>query len=163
MAQVQCRAYTNVVEGVSGQLLKMISILGLLIMIATLVGLYAIGSLFSFQPITIALQVIAVALMAWARVTFGRRSFHATAEPTAGGLVTTGPYRHIRHPIYTAVCLFCLGGIVTHWSWQSATLGVLLFIGALTRIFCEERLLKQSHPEYLQYSKTTKRMIPYVF
>jgi protein-S-isoprenylcysteine O-methyltransferase Ste14 len=148
---------------VIGMLLKMISILGLLIMIATLAGLYAIGGLFSFQPITIALQVIAVALMAWARVTFGRRSFHAAAEPTAGGLVTTGPYRYIRHPIYTAICLFCLGGIVTHWSWQSATLGLLLFLGSLTRIFCEERLLKQSYPEYLQYSKTTKRMIPYVF
>ena len=132
-------------------------------MIAALVGLYAIGGLFSFQPITIALQVIAVALMAWARVTFGRRSFHAAAEPTAGGLVTTGPYRYIRHPIYTAVCFFCLGSIVTHWSWQSAALGLLLFLGALTRIFCEERLLKQSYPEYLQYSKTTKRMIPYVF
>ena len=147
----------------SGRLLKMISILGLLIMIASLVGLYAIGSLFSFQPITIALQVIAVALMAWARVTFGRRSFHATADPTAGGLVTAGPYRYIRHPIYTAACLFCLGGIVTNWSWQSATLGALLVLGALTRILCEERLLYQSYPEYLQYSKTTKRMIPYVF
>ena len=144
-------------------MLKIISILGVLIMIATLVGLYAIGSLFSFQPITIALQVIAVALMVWARRTFGRRSFHATAEPTAGGLVTTGPYRYIRHPIYTAACLFCLGGIVTHLSWQSAALGALLFLGALTRIFCEERLLKQSYLEYLQYSKTTKRMIPYVF
>ena len=144
-------------------MLKMISLLGLLVMIAALVGLYAIGSLFSFQPITIALQVIAVALMVWARVTFGRRSFHATSEPTAGGLVTTGPYRYIRHPIYTAVCLFGLGGIVTHCSWQSATLGALLFLGVLTRIFCEERLLKQSYPEYLQYSKATKRMIPYVF
>jgi protein-S-isoprenylcysteine O-methyltransferase Ste14 len=41
-----------------------------------------------------------------ARVTFGRRSFHAAANPTAGGLVTTGPYRLIRHPIYTAACLF---------------------------------------------------------
>jgi protein-S-isoprenylcysteine O-methyltransferase Ste14 len=132
-------------------------------MIATLVDLYAIGSLFSFQPITIALQVIAVGLIAWARVTFGRRSFHATAEPTAGGLVTTGPYRYIRHPIYTAACLFSLGGIVTHWSRQSVTLGVLLFLGALTRIFCEERLLKQSYPEYLQYARATKRMIPYVF
>src|SRR5215475_14245492 len=111
---------------------RKLTILELLIMIATLVGLYAIGSLFSFQPITIALQVIAVALMAWARVTFGRRSLHATADPTAGGLVTTGPYRYIRHPIYTAVCLFGLGGIVTHWSWQSATLGVLLLLGVLT-------------------------------
>src|SRR5215475_14615512 len=150
-------------HGVPDTMLKMISLLGLLIMIAALVGLYAIGSLFSFQPITVALQVIAVALMVWARVTFGRRSFHASAEPTPGGLVTTGPYRYIRNPIYTAGCLFGWGGIVTHWSWQSATLGVLLFLGALTRILCEERLLKQSYPEYLQYSKATKRMIPYVF
>src|SRR5215470_14627314 len=144
-------------------MLKVISILGLVVMIGALIGLYEIGVLFTAQPIAIALQLIAVALMVWARVTFGRRSFHATANPTAGGLVTTGPYRYIRHPIYTAACLFCLGGIVTHLSWQSAALGALLFLGALTRIFCEERLLKQSYLDYLQYSKTTKRMIPYVF
>jgi len=46
-----------------------------LIMIATLVGLYAIGGLFSFQPITIALQVIAVALMAWARDVWTRHCY----------------------------------------------------------------------------------------
>jgi len=144
-------------------MLKMVSLPGVLVMIAAMVGLYAIGSLFSLQPITIALQVSAVALMVWARLTFGRRSFHASADPTAGGLVTTGPYRYIRNPIYTAACLFSWAGVVAHWSWQSATLGVLLFLGALTRILCEERLLKQSYPEYLQYSETTKRMIPYVF
>src|SRR5215510_12747840 len=115
---------------------KALSLLGLLVMIAALVGLYMIGSLISDQPLVIALQVGAVVLMIWARVTFGLRSFHATADPTAGGLVTSGPYRYIRHPIYTAACLFCLGGIVTNWSWQSATLGALLVLGALTRILC---------------------------
>jgi len=144
-------------------MLKMVSLLGLLLMIAALVGLYMSGSLFSLQPIAIALQVIAVALMVWARLTFGRRSFHASANPTAGGLVTTGPYRYIRHPIYTAACLFGGVGIVTHWSLVSAALGALLFLGGLARMICEERLVKQSYPEYLEYSKATKRMIPYVF
>ena len=74
-------------------MLKVISILGLIVMIAALIGLYKIGVLFTAQPIAIALQLIAVALMVWARITFGRRSFHAAANPTAGGLVTTGPYR----------------------------------------------------------------------
>jgi protein-S-isoprenylcysteine O-methyltransferase Ste14 len=144
-------------------MLKMISVLGLVVMIIALVGLYEVGVLFSAQPIAIALQVIAVALMVWARVTFGRRSFHAAANPTTGGLVTTGPYRYIRHPIYTAACLFGWGGIVVHWSLVSFALGVLLFLGGLARLVCEEQLVKQTYPEYLEYSKVTKRMIPYVF
>lgn len=144
-------------------MLKIISILGLVVMIGALVGLYKIGVLFTTQPIAIALQLIAVALMVWARVTFGRRSFHAAANPTAGGLVTTGPYRIIRHPIYTAASLFGWGAIVAHWSLVSVALGVLLLLGVLMRMMCEEQLVKQKYPEYVEYAKVTKRMIPYLF
>jgi protein-S-isoprenylcysteine O-methyltransferase Ste14 len=117
-------------------MLKIVSLLGLLLMIAALVGLYTSGSLFSLQPIAIALQVMAVVLMVWARLTFGRRSFHASADPTAGGLVTTGPYRYIRHPIYRALCLFGWVGIIAHWSLVSAALGALLFLGGVTMMRC---------------------------
>ena len=144
-------------------MLKIISVLGLLVMAAALVGLYLTGNLLSLQPIAIALQLLAIALMIWARLAFGGRSFHASADPTAGGLVTTGPYRYIRHPIYTAACLLGLGGIAAHWSLLSAGLGVLLFLGGLARMLCEERLVKQTYPEYVEYSKSTKRMIPFVF
>jgi|ERR1043165_1501255 protein-S-isoprenylcysteine O-methyltransferase Ste14 len=144
-------------------MLKVISILGLLLMIGALVALYKIGVLFTAQPIAIALQLVAVALMVWARVTFGRRSFHAAANPTAGGLVTTGPYRIIRHPIYTAACLFGWGAIVVHWSLVSVALGMLLLLGALVRMMCEEQLIKQKYPEYADYAKVTKRMVPYLF
>src|SRR5215213_2883002 len=98
-------------------MLKLLSILGLVVMIAALVGLYKIGVLFTAQPIAISLQVVAVALLIWARITFGLRSFHAAANPTAGGLVTTGPYHYIRHPIYTAACLFGWASILVHLSW----------------------------------------------
>src|SRR5690242_16713032 len=104
-------------------MLKIASLLGLLVMFVALVGLYLTGNLLSLQPLNITLQVLAVALMIWARVAFGGRSFHASADPTDGGLVTTGPYRYIRHPIYTAACLFGLGGIVAHLSLLSAGLG----------------------------------------
>ena len=144
-------------------MLKVISILGLIVMLGALVGLYKIGVLFTAQPIAIALQLIAAVLMVWARVTLGRRSFHAAANPTAGGLVTTGPYRFIRHPIYTAVCLFGWGAIVTHWSLAGVALGVLLLLGALMRLLCEEQLVKQKYPEYVEYAKVTKRIVPYLF
>lgn len=132
-------------------------------MIGALIGLYKIGVLFTAQPIAIALQLLAIALMVSARVTFGRRSFHASANPTAGGLVTTGPYRIIRHPIYTAACLFGWASIVVHWSLVSVALGILLLLGALMRMMCEEQLVKQKYPEYVEYAKVTKRMVPYLF
>jgi protein-S-isoprenylcysteine O-methyltransferase Ste14 len=144
-------------------MLKLFSILGLVVMIGALIGLYEIGVLFTAQPIAIALQLMAVALMVWARVTFGRRSFHAAANPTAGGLVTTGPYRIIRHPIYTAACLFGWGAIVVHPSLVSVALGILLLLGALVRMICEEQAVKQRYPEYVEYAKVTKRMVPYLF
>ena len=132
-------------------------------MVVGMVGLYEIGVLFSANPIAIALQVFAVALLIWARITFGFRSFHPAANPTAGGLITTGPYRYIRHPIYTAACLFGWAGVVVHWSLTSLAFGVLLFLGGLVRMLAEEYLVTQRYPEYEDYSRVTKRMLPYVF
>ena len=85
--------------------MKSLSLFGLLLMIVGAVGLVFTGHLFARVPWAIAVQVVAAALMLWARVTFGARSFHASANPTEGGLVTSGPYHFIRHPIYTAICL----------------------------------------------------------
>lgn len=144
-------------------MLKALSVLGLLAMIAALVGLLMIGSLVSSRPLVIALQAGAILLMIWARVTFGLRSFHAAANPTAGGLVTSGPYRYIRHPIYTAVCLFGWAGIAAHVSAASVALGVVLLAGGLARMLGEERLVAAMYPEYGEYAKRTKRMIPFVF
>jgi len=140
-----------------------LSLAALLLMVVGMVGLLATKSLFATTPVAAVVQVAAVCLMVWARATFGRRSFHASADPTPGGLVTTGPYRFIRHPIYTAACLFAWAGVLSHWSLLTATLGGLLLVGALGRMLCEERMVVQAYPEYRQYAQATKRMVPYVF
>ena len=144
-------------------MLKIVSVVGLAMMIAALVGLYEIGALLSTQPIAVVSQTLAVALMIWARVTFGGRSFHAAANPTAGGLVNTGPYHYIRHPIYTAAFLFGWGAVAAHLSVLGAAFGLLLLVGGAIRIMCEERLIIDTYPEYIAYSKVTKRFIPYLF
>jgi protein-S-isoprenylcysteine O-methyltransferase Ste14 len=143
--------------------LRKISFAALLLMALALVGLLVGGAFFSSQPGVILAEVAAVALMVWARLTFGQRSFRAAANPSAGGLVTTGPYRYIRHPIYTAACLFGWSGILAHWSLINALLGVLLIIGAIGRMLCEERLIIEAYPEYRAYAQDTKRMVPYIF
>ena len=144
--------------------MKALSIVGYLGMVAGLLGLIAIKSLLSPSRIVIALQVVAAALMMWARFTFGRRSFHPAANPTAGGLVTTGPYHFIRHPVYTAICLFVTAGVAAQLSFSSAVLCVLIWASSITRMLCEEHLLRVMYPEYDMYARTTTaRMIPFVF
>ena len=144
-------------------MLKALSLVGLLMMVVALAGLWRIGALFSPSPSVIGVQVAAVLLIVWARVTFGVRSFHAAANPTGGGLVTSGPYRCIRHPIDTAGCLIGWAGIAAHVSVASASLGVLLLAGAVVRMLCEENLVVETYPEYREYAKRTKRMIPFLF
>ncbi len=142
---------------------KALSMLGFVGMMGGLVGLLAAHSLLSPSPLVIIPQLAAVLLMAWARITFGRRSFHLAANPTEGGLVTVGPYRYIRHPIYTAVCLLSVAGVAAHWSWLAAALGALVLAGAMVRMRCEEVLLVARYPQYQDYCAKTWRMIPYVF
>ena len=144
-------------------MLKAFSIISFLLMVAGLLGLIATSSLLSRAPAVIAVQVAALALMVWARITFGLRSFHATANPTDGGLVTTGPYRFVRHPIYTAVCLFAFAGALAHISVESLGFALLVLLGAICRSLCEERLLIEYYPDYSSYAEKTKRMLPFVF
>jgi protein-S-isoprenylcysteine O-methyltransferase Ste14 len=141
----------------------MASLLGLLLMVTGLVVLVLTDGLFFRSPVVVGSQVAAVALMAWARLTFGRRSFHPAADATAGDLVTAGPYRFIRHPIYTAACVFCWAGALANMAVVPLGAGVLVLVGAVARMFAEERLLIDRYPEYRIYAKGTKRMVPYLF
>jgi protein-S-isoprenylcysteine O-methyltransferase Ste14 len=144
-------------------MLKALSIFGYFGMVAGMITQFAKGILLSSSPVIIAVQVVAFLLFLWARLTFGRRSYHVAANPTQGGLVNSGPYRHIRHPIYTAMSVFSAAGVVGHWSWASGLLGGLVLGSALLRILCEEALITARYPEYRQYAATTWRMIPCVF
>jgi protein-S-isoprenylcysteine O-methyltransferase Ste14 len=139
---------------------KNLSFVALAALIVCVVWLYLDHSLLATGLVTIAIQVIAAFLWVWARLTFGIRSFHGTANPTAGGLVTSGPYRYIRHPIYAAILYFAWAGIAAHFSFVSVWVGLLATAMTAVRIAAEEKLLSQTYPEYAEYSRTTARVIP---
>jgi len=141
------------------------SLVATLLLVVCIALLYARHSLFAANPIGIALQVLAALLMLWARLTFGLRSFHATANPTEGGLVTSGPYRYWRHPIYASVLLFTWTGILAHGAVPTLldlAIGALATAMTLVRVLAEEQLLRAAMPGYAAYAHSTKRFIPFV-
>ncbi|HKJ45667.1 MAG TPA: methyltransferase, partial [Balneolales bacterium] len=119
--------------------------------------------LIATNPILIGIQVAAVLLMIWARVTFGIRSFHATASTSEGKLVTNGAYHYWRHPIYTSIIYFVWAGQIQQTSLLSIALALLLTAALVTRMLIEEHYLKQTYLEYTDYMKRAKRIIPFVF
>ena len=138
------------------------SLIAFVVLVAALIGLIYRHSILATNPILLAVQVASVLLMIWARLTLGVRSFHATANPTAGGLITGGPYRFVRHPMYAAILYFITAALVSHFSLVNALLVVVAAIGVSVRILGEERLLTQEFPEYMTYALHTKRVIPFV-
>jgi protein-S-isoprenylcysteine O-methyltransferase Ste14 len=143
--------------------LNICSITGFFLMLTGMMALISNRGLFSPHPALITVQGAAVVFLIWARRTFGLRSFHLAANPTAGGLVTSGPYRYVRHPIYASALALTWAGIAGNWSAPNVFFGIMVIGGAFLRILCEEHLVRIRYPEYDAYAAKTKRLIPFLF
>jgi protein-S-isoprenylcysteine O-methyltransferase Ste14 len=139
-----------------------VSIIGFAIALAGIASLLFLRELFANRPLLATIQALALLLMIWARVTFGRRSFHAAANPTPGGIVTAGPYRFWRHPIYAAIIFFVWAGVAAHFRPSTALLALAVTSGLFVRMIAEERLLRRQYPAYVEYAARTSRLIPWV-
>ena len=89
------------------------------------------------------------------------RSFSLMAE--ARRLVTTGPYRIVRHPLYLFEELAAVGVLIQFLSVYTALIFVAHIWIQLQRIKNEESILEQTFPEYQHYKSTTARLIPGVY
>ena len=91
-------------------------------------------------------------------------NFAVYPEPLAHAqLITSGPYRWVRHPMYLAVLLFMLGIAMYNGALlnQLAMLGLLLAIlGKMNR---EEAYLREHFDGYAEYSLRNKRLLPFLY
>ena len=139
------------------------SALPLLLVVAAIAVLGVTGNLFSSSPFVIAAQVAALGLNVWARISFQKGTFRVTAAPSGSSIITRGPYRFIRHPMYSAALLFIWAGVASHLSALTLAIGIAATALCIVRVIVEERLLNLTYPDYLNYSRSTKALIPYVF
>ena len=103
-----------------------------------------------------------MAFLVWARQHLGRNWSQTVSTKEGQELVTSGPYRYVRHPMYTGGLIACIGSaIVAGGAW----IFLLVILGAifLWRVGAEDRLMAQQFPtEYPDYKKQTKALIPFV-
>ena len=100
--------------------------------------------------------------MIWAlySLTYLRNRF--SIVPEARGLVTTGPYHFVRHPIYLGEIIAGFGLVLpTVLSLHLLVFGI--FLGAqVARTYFEERMMRTVYPTYEAYARRTRRLIPFI-
>jgi len=80
--------------------------------------------------------------------------------PEARALVTRGPYRFVRHPLYLVEELAAFSGFIEAMSIWAVLLLALQLACQLRRILNEEAVLTAAFPEYVCYQRATARLVP---
>lgn len=100
----------------------------------------------------------------WAFLAMGLGNIRAFPEiPQHGRFVVHGPYRWVRHPMYTSVLVITLAWMVEHPLPFRMALWVGLLMILLVKLRYEESLLIERFPEYDAYRRQAKRLIPFVW
>lgn len=113
--------------------------------------------------IGLALFALGLGFAIWARVHIGRNWGSPMTQKDEPELVTSGPYRLVRHPIYSGILVAGIGTAVgLSWLWLTAVvLAGVYFIYSAT---VEERYMTEQFPDtYPAYKHSTKMLVPFVF
>jgi len=107
-----------------------------------------------------AISLIGTGLSVFALAHLGR-SFSLMAE--ARRLVTSGPYRVVRHPLYLFETVATLGVLLQFFSLYTVLIFLAYIVIQLQRMKNEEAVLERVFPEYREYRSKTARIIPRVY
>ncbi len=139
------------------------SIILVLIQLACIIFILLTGNIFPRSFTFLVVFVIAVAFGTWALWTVNIKNFRITPGlPKNIRIVAKGPYRIVRHPMYTSVLLATLMIVIDDFSPIRACVWIVLLIDLYLKLMYEEKLIINRNTDYLIYKKSTRRLIPFI-
>jgi protein-S-isoprenylcysteine O-methyltransferase Ste14 len=139
------------------------SIILVIIQLICIVLILLTGSL---VPRSFPLQIVfvlAISLGVWALWIINFKNFRLTPNfPKDTRLVAKGPYKLIRHPMYSCLLLTTLMIVLDDLSIIRIAIWIILFIDLYIKLVYEEKLIIDRNTDYLIYKRGTKRLIPFI-
>ncbi len=134
------------------------------VQLAAIVFIIASGSILPRQPVLLGISLIGVGLLLWAGVVLQLRNLSVAPDVRKSGeLITRGPYRFVRHPMYSAGLLVTLTWVISDFTWLRLLVWGVLAVDFVAKSHYEERLLLRAFSDYERYCKKTKRLIPLIY
>ena len=99
----------------------------------------------------------------WGMVALGRNRTAFPRPIEDGHLVRTGPYAIVRHPLYASVILASFGWALIFASASSLAVAAVLTAFFHAKAAREERWLRTAYPDYEDYSRQVRGLIPWVW
>jgi len=100
----------------------------------------------------------------WSMAVMKPGNFNVVPYPVVdGNMVTAGPYRVIRHPMYTSIFIFAFALLAGQFDYLKLIVSIVLVSGLVVKMIYEEGLLCKHFPAYTVYMEKTKRVIPFVW
>lgn len=122
---------------------------------------FAIFHVVWLQSIGALLLVVSTLYTLWSRWILGKMWATNAAVKEEHQLVTRGPYRITRHPIYSGILGMVLGSILSLGQGSSFLLFLIVLLFFMNRIRNEEQLMVMTFGEqYVQYKKRVPQLIP---
>lgn len=111
-----------------------------------------------------ALLFLGMAISIWARVELGRNWSNVVTVKVGHELVQSGPYRWVRHPIYTGILVSLGGTALAQDFWCDLAVVPIVFIAFWIKLRLEEEWMRgQFGAAYDAYCARTARLIPFLF
>jgi protein-S-isoprenylcysteine O-methyltransferase Ste14 len=105
-----------------------------------------------------------IAFAIWARHILGRNWSGTVTIKEDHELIQSGPYAHVRNPMYTGILFGFLGSAIVRGTPIGFIADVILTLGLIVKIRSEEDILTKHFGEsYLAYKKRVKRLIPFIY
>jgi protein-S-isoprenylcysteine O-methyltransferase Ste14 len=104
-----------------------------------------------------------IALAIWARRHLGRNWSGTVTVKEGHTLIRSGPYRFVRHPIYSGLLLALAGTAAAIGEVRGVLAVACAVLGFLRKIHVEEQQMSQTFAEYRQYREETAALIPLLF
>ncbi|PLX05102.1 MAG: hypothetical protein C0594_08245 [Marinilabiliales bacterium] len=116
-------------------------------------------SIFSFMS-----EIAGIVLMFWAFSVMTVKNVQALPDPKENAhMVSKGPYKRIRHPMYTSIFLMMIPMVIDYFNIWRLLILIVLIINQVIKLTYEENMLKEKYPNYSAYMKKSSRIIPYIF